>query len=150
VDNSNNFLVIKCDILPVLVLIGMEKKHKHANLEDRLIEFGVGIVNLGYQLQKFKELKPISDQILRSGISPALNYGEALHAESKKDFIHKMKIVLKELHETLISLKILNALKSNPDIEEVQRLKKENGELVAIFISSVRTAQKNTIIKVSK
>ena len=122
----------------------MERKHKHANLEDRLIDFGVRIVNLGYKLQKFKELKPISDQILRSGISPALNYGEALHAESKKDFIHKMKLALKELHETLISLRILNSLKSNPDVDEVRSLKDENGELVAIFISSVRTAQKNT------
>jgi len=125
----------------------MEQKHKHANLEDRLIAFGVGIVNLGYQLQKFKELKAISDQILRSGISPALNYGEALHAESKKDFIHKMKIALKELHETLISLKILSLLRNNPDMEEVQRLKKENGELVAIFISSVRTAKRNSLNK---
>jgi len=128
----------------------MDKKHKHANLEDRLIDFGVGIVNLGYKLQRFKELKPISEQILRSGISPALNYGEALHAESKKDFIHKMKIVLKELHETLISLKILNALKSNPDREEVQLLKKENSELVAIFVSSVRTAQKNSLASKNK
>ena len=125
----------------------MEQKHKHANLEDRLIAFGVGIVNLGYQLQKFKELKPISDQILRSGISPALNYGEALHAESKKDFIHKMKVALKELHETLTSLKILSSLRNNPDLEEVQRLKKENGELVAIFISSVRTAKRNSLNK---
>lgn len=125
----------------------MERKHKHENLEDRLIDFGVRIVNLGYHLQKFRELRPISDQILRSGISPALNYGEALHAESKKDFIHKMKLALKELHETLISLKILTSLKSNPDVEEVQKLKKENGELVAIFISSVRTAQKNSLNK---
>lgn len=125
----------------------MERKHKHSNLEDRLIDFGVRIVNLGYRLQKFKELKPISDQILRSGISPALNYGEALHAESKKDFIHKMKLALKELHETLISLRILNSLNSNPDLDEVRKLKEENGELVAIFISSVRTAQKNALKK---
>jgi four helix bundle protein len=125
----------------------MGQKHKHTNLEDRLIAFGVGIVNLGYQLQKQKELKSISDQILRSGISPALNYGEALHSESKKDFIHKMKIVLKELHETLISLKILNALNIGPNKEEVQKLKKENNELVAIFVSSVRTAQRNSLIK---
>ena len=125
----------------------MEQKHKHANLEDRLIAFGVGIVNLGYNLQSYKELKPISEQIIRSGISPALNYGEALHAESKKDFIHKMKIVLKELHETLISLKILIALKPDPDNAEVLKLKKENNELVAIFVSSVKTAQKNLIVK---
>src|SRR5210317_1530071 len=125
----------------------MERKHKHANLEDRLIDFGVRIVNLGYKLQKFRELKPISDQILRSGISPALNYAEALHAESKKDFIHKMKIALKELHETLVSLKILNALKSNPEVDEVLSLKNENGELVAIFISSVKTAKKNSLKK---
>jgi len=125
----------------------MDKKHKHTNLEDRLIDFGVGIVNLGYKLQRFKELKPISDQILRSGILPALNYGEALHAESKKDFIHKMKVVLKELHETLISLKILNSLNRSSELHEIKSLKKENGELVAIFVSSVRTAQKNSLNK---
>jgi four helix bundle protein len=121
----------------------MGRKHKHENLEDRLIDFGVRIVNLGYKLQGIKELRPISDQILRSSISPALNYGEALHAESKKDFIHKMKIVLKELHETFTSLKILTSLGSNPDSEEINLLRKENSELVAIFVSSVKTAQKN-------
>jgi four helix bundle protein len=120
----------------------MRRKHKHENLEDRLIDFGVRIVNLGYKLQRCKELKPITDQILRSGISPALNYGEALYAESKKDFIHKLKIVLKELHETFISLNILTSLKNNPDLEEINLLRKENGELFAIFVSSVKTAQK--------
>ena len=121
----------------------MEPKHKHANLEDRLIAFGVGIVKLGHKLQRYRELKSISDQILRSGISPALNYGEALHAESKKDFIHKLKIVLKELHETLIALKILTAFHNNPEKDEVKDLLKENNELVAIFVNSVRTTQKN-------
>ena len=123
----------------------MIQTHKHINLENRLISFGVRIVNLGYKLQARPELKSLSTQILKSGISPALNYGEALHAESKKDFIHKMKIAVKELHETHISLKILNALHYAPDKEEIQKLKEENNELVAIFVSSVRTAQKNTL-----
>jgi four helix bundle protein len=121
----------------------MTQKHKHANLEDRLISFGVGIVKLGHKLQRYKELKAVSDQILRSGISPALNFGEALHAESKRDFIHKIKIVLKELHETLIALKILSAFPYDQHKEEISFLIKENNELVAIFVSSVKTAQKN-------
>jgi len=128
----------------------METKHRHANLEDRLINFGVKIINLGYKLQRYRELKPICDQILRSGVSPALNYGEALHAESKKDFVHKMKVVAKELHETLISLKMLKALNGNIELEEVLELKRENDELVAIFVSSVKTAQRNMLLKPKK
>ncbi|HSG68359.1 MAG TPA: four helix bundle protein [Bacteroidales bacterium] len=125
----------------------METKQKYASLEDRLINFGVKIISLGYKLQRYRELKPICDQILRSGILPALNYGEALHAESKKDFVHKMKVVTKELHETLISLKMLNALNSNIKLEEVICLKEENNELLALFMSSVKTAQRNMLVK---
>ena len=76
-----------------------------------------------------------------------MNYGEALHAESKKDFIHKMKVVTKELHETLISLKMLIALNESVELEETYELKKENDELVAIFVSSVKTAERNMVLK---
>ena len=123
----------------------MANNHYYSNLEDRLVDFSVKIVNLGYKLQMKPELKSLTGQILKSGISPALNYGEAMHAESKKDFVHKMKIALKELRETHISLKILNALNSVPFKDEIIDLKNENNELLAIFVSSVKTAQQNMI-----
>ena len=121
-----------------------------SNLEDRLVAFSVRIVDLAYRLQSNTTLKSITNQILKSGISPALNYGEAMHAESKKDFIHKMKIALKELRETHISLKILCNISRVPFKNEIAELKDENNELIAIFVSSVKTAQKNLLLESSK
>ena len=121
-----------------------------SNLEDRLVEFSVKIVDLAYRLQSNTELKSITNQILKSGISPALNYGEAMHAKSKKDFIHKMKIALKELRETHISLKILHKISRVPFKNEIAELKDENNELIAIFVSSVKTAQNNLLLEKSK
>ena len=72
-----------------------------------------------------------------------MNYAEAIAAESSKDFIHKIKIVLKELRETHISLKII---KNKPLINELSKtniVTKECGELIAIFVSSIKTANKN-------
>ena len=117
------------------------------DLEERLICFSVLIIEITRVMSNCKAGNHLSGQLLRSGTSVSLNYGEAQSGESRRDFIHKIKVVLKELHETLISLKILTALESNPDKIEVQRLKKENGELVAIFISSVKTAKQNFLIK---
>jgi len=123
----------------------MKEKKVSVNLEDRLVSFSVKIVDLAYRLQMKPELKSITNQILRSGISPALNYGEAMHAESKRDFVHKMKIALKELRETHISLKILYSIGRVPYKDEITYLKDENNELLAIFVSSVKTAQRNMI-----
>jgi four helix bundle protein len=75
---------------------------KKYDLEDRLIKFAVMIANLAEILPETMFGRYIAGQIIRSGCSPALNYGEAKSAESINDFIHKMKICLKELRETLI------------------------------------------------
>jgi four helix bundle protein len=87
--------------------------------------------------------KYLSGQIIRSGFSPALNYGEAQSAESLGDFIHKMKISLKELRETYISLKILCV--TNISIEErlLEHHLKECNELISIFVKSIQTAERN-------
>ena len=85
----------------------------------------------------------IGGQLLRSGTSPALNYGEAQSAESKNDFIHKMKVCLKELKETRVALKIIIR---KPLIKENKILDKglnENEELIAIFGKSIETAKRN-------
>ena len=109
-------------------------------LEERLIDFAVRVVNLSASLPKTPAGKHIAGQILRSGTSPAPNYGEARGAESHADFIHKLRIVLKELNETSVWLRV---------IERSQMLRKEltadivgeNKELCRIFAASLRTAR---------
>ncbi|MGR3175578.1 MAG: four helix bundle protein [Candidatus Scalindua sp.] len=77
------------------------------DLEDRLIEFAIGIMELVEELPKTRTGNHIAGQLIRCGTSPALNYGEVQSSESQKDFVHKMKIILKELRETNICLKII-------------------------------------------
>ena len=80
---------------------------KKVDLEERLVKFAVRISNLAETLPNNISGKYLSGQLIRSGLSPALNYGEAKSAESANDFIHKMKIALKELRESFIALKII-------------------------------------------
>ncbi|HMN47499.1 MAG TPA: four helix bundle protein [Ignavibacteriaceae bacterium] len=84
-----------------------EDKSKKFDLEDRLIDFAVLIIEISENLNNTRAGNHISGQIIRSGTSPALNYGEAQSAESRNDFIHKLKVLLKELRETLVALKII-------------------------------------------
>ena len=78
-------------------------------LENRLINFSIQVVSLIKSLPEDRITNHLSRQLLRSATSPALNYGEAQGAESKKDFVHKLGVVLKELRESLNCLKILAA-----------------------------------------
>lgn len=77
------------------------------DLEERLIDFAILISNVVEGLPNTRLGNYVAGQLVRSGCSPALNYGEAQSAESRNDFIHKMKIILKELRESFISLKIV-------------------------------------------
>ena len=77
------------------------------DLEERLISFAVRIVRLSSRLPRTPAGKHIAGQILRAGTAPAPNYGEDRGAESPADFIHKLGIVLKELNETSIWLRII-------------------------------------------
>ena len=108
-------------------------------LEERLIEFAVRIVAIVESLPASKAGNHIANQLIRSGTSPAPNHGEARSAESRKDFIHKMKISLKELRETMIWLKIV-ARKGLGDCGGIPEAIAECDELIAIFVSSTRTA----------
>ncbi len=79
-------------------------KEREYDLEDRLIDYAVRIIKLSEALPETKAGKHVSSQILRSGTSPAPNYGEAQSAESKADFIHKLKVSLKELREISVAI----------------------------------------------
>lgn len=116
--------------------------NKH-DLEERLINLAVVIIKLTESMPDTRAANHLNGQLLRSGTSPALNYGEAQSAESTNDFIHKIKVVLKELRETLICLKIIYRTKLFSHEEEIQTVLKETDELVAIFVKSVKTAMEN-------
>ena len=109
-------------------------------LENRLIDFAVRIIKLSNRLPRTPVGKHISGQILRCGTSPAPNYGEARGAESRADFIHKVRIVLKELNETSIWLRIIERseiLKAELLVDLIV----ENGELCKVFAKSLKTAR---------
>jgi four helix bundle protein len=116
---------------------------KKYDLEQRLIDFSVLIIEIVNEMPNSKAGNHLSGQLVRSGTSVALNYGEAQSAESKKDFIHKMKVILKELRETLVCLKIIHQSRLYKNEEQVARAKTENNELISIFVKSIETARKN-------
>jgi four helix bundle protein len=116
-------------------------------LEHRLIEFAVEIVRIAEKMPSTRAGNHLASQITRSGTSTALNYGEAQSAESRRDFIHKLGIVIKELRETQIALKIIEKSKLVPPSCSVAELNKECDELIAIFYRSIQTAK---TVKVSK
>lgn len=114
---------------------------KKTELEERLINFAVQIIELSQQLSKSKAGNHLFSQLLRSGTSPALNYAEAQGAESIKDFIHKLQIVLKELRETFVNLKIIDRSNLCRSKSQLQMTLKENDELIAIMVKSVKTSK---------
>ena len=123
-----------------------EKKNKRKfDLEDRLIDFTIWISELVEVLPNTTLGKYLKGQMIRSGTSPALNYGEAQSAESINDFVHKLKIVLKELRETLLGLKIIERKPLITPIKKLSPIIKGNNELISIFVKSVETAKKNKI-----
>ena len=113
------------------------------DFENRLVKFASNIIALTENLKPGQPSKVLGDQILRSGTSCALNYGEAQNAQSKKDFISKCSIVLKELRETSVNLKIIHETKLFKEIDQVNKLLVENLELIAIFTAILKTANKN-------
>jgi len=112
------------------------------DLQDRLIDFSVNLIKALDHLPNTIIGKHLKVQLTRSGTSPALNYAEACDAESRKDFIHKIKIVLKELRETFVGVTIIKRLHIL-DINQMNVLLKECDELIAILRRSYTTAKSN-------
>lgn len=110
------------------------------DLEDRLIEFADRSISTVEGLPETRTCNHLGGQLLRSSTSCALNYGEAQAAESNKDFIHKFRVVLKELRESSICLKILHRRSLLKD----SMLLDENGQLIAIFMKSLATARNHS------
>jgi four helix bundle protein len=113
------------------------------DLEDRLIDFALLVDDIIEKLPKTRLGNHMGNQLTRASTSPALNYGEAQGAESTKDFVHKLKVILKELRETRVCLKIIMKKPLVRD-EQVQSVFDENNQLIAIFLKSIDTAVKNS------
>jgi len=119
------------------------KEKMKSDLEERLIDFAVRIIHLANALPKSKIGNHICGQMIRSGTSPAPNYGEAQDAESRSDFIHKVKIILKELRETRVWLLMIAKAKLIRSASQLQPLIDECNELISIFVKSAQTARRN-------
>ena len=112
---------------------------KGDDIQEKLIDFAVRIIHFSTKLPNSTTGKHIAGQILRSGTSPAPNYAEARSAESVNDFIHKLKIALKELNETKVWLQIITQSKML-SVEDCFTLQKTCDELCRIISASVKTA----------
>jgi four helix bundle protein len=120
-----------------------DKKGRAYDLEERLISFSVRIIDVVEALPSSRAANHVASQLLRCGTSSAPNYAEAQSAESRSDFIHKLKIALKELRETRVWLL---TIQRKPLLEPPQRLDALIGEcheLIAIFGTSIATALRN-------
>ena len=118
-------------------------KDREYDLQERLIDYAVRIIKLSESLPNTRAGNHVSSQILRSGTSPAPNYGEAQSAESPADFIHKLKIALKELRETEIGSKIIVKAEMIKPASQLPPLLQETDKLIAILFTSIETAKKN-------
>ena len=117
----------------------MDKKY---DLEERLLVFSARVIRLTEGLPNTRAGNHVANQLLRSGTSPYPNHGEAQAAESPRDFVHKLRVCLKELREANRWLKLIHKAISVKDADLLSQLLKESDELIRIFVTSINTAKK--------
>ena len=113
------------------------------DLEDRLLEYAVRIIRVAESMKRSAAGQHIADQLLRSGTSPYGNHGEAEGAESRDDFIHKLRVCFKELRESRRWLKLIQRAELIDKPELLEGLINESDELVRIFARSIQTAERH-------
>jgi four helix bundle protein len=113
------------------------------DLLDRLIDFGSRVLDVAESLPSNRVGNHIAGQLVRSGTAPAANYSEAQSAESRSDFLHKIKIALKELRETAVWLTFIRRRTLVKPPQRLDAVAKECQELIAILVASVSTAERN-------
>jgi len=112
------------------------------DLSERFLEFAASIIKLGKKLNKTYEGRHVYGQLFRAGTSSGANYEESQSAESKKDFQHKLQVVLKELKESLYWLRLIEiAQLINKSDALLVFLLKENRELIKIIAKSIVTSK---------
>jgi four helix bundle protein len=118
-------------------------RNRKFDLEDRLLEFASAIIDLSESLPATRAGNHIAGQVLRSGTSAYPNHGEAEAAESRDDFVHKLKICLKELRETRRWARLIKRKAWVANETTLVFVLGECEELVRIFHSSIQTAKRN-------
>ena len=126
------------------------QENRKFNLEERLLEFASAVIDLSENLQNTRAGNHIAGQVLRSGTSPYPNHGEAEDAESRDDFIHKLKICLKELRETSRWARLIKRKGWGKDDPTLPYVLSESDELIRIFFSRIQTAKKNALAEQRK
>jgi four helix bundle protein len=111
---------------------------KGDDIQERLIAFGIDVIDLCDELPRTLVGRHIADQLLHSGTSPAPNYAEARAAESRRDFAHKLGIVFKELKESAIWLETIRRRGMLPP-SRLGTVQRECDELCRIAATSLRT-----------
>jgi four helix bundle protein len=114
------------------------------DLENRLVDYTCRMIDVVEALPDTRAGNYIAGQLIRSCHSPTFNYGEAQAAESTKDFVHKMGVVLKELKECRTALKVIIKKDIIKPASKLDAVYKETEELIAIVAKSISTAKKNT------
>lgn len=112
------------------------------DLEERLLDYGAAIILLTRRLNGDYAERHVGNQLLRAGTAPLSHHGEAQGAESNADFIHKMRLALKELRESERWLKLIRKAMLLPDSEHLPSLLNETDQLIRIFVTSIHTAEK--------
>jgi four helix bundle protein len=120
----------------------MVLSERRFDLEERLLEYAVRIIRLVDALPGTRAGRHVADQLLRCGTSPLANHGELQGAESRKDFIHKLGICLKEIREARRWLRLVHRVPLLPP-SKIDPLLGETESLIKIFVASIRTAEKN-------
>lgn len=122
----------------------MARDARKFDLEERLLEFAARIIRLAESLPSTRAGNHVAGQLLRSGTSPLPNHAEAQAAESRKDFVHKLRICHKELREAYRWLLLCKKVPLVKPPGKLDPIIKEADELIAIFFSSIRTAKKTS------
>jgi four helix bundle protein len=122
-----------------------ETGQRRFDLEERLLEFASAVIDLSEKLPNTRAGNHVAGQILRSGTSPYPNHGEAEDAESRDDFIHKLKVCLKELRETRRWARLVRRKGWGADDPTLVFVLSEADELIRIFYSSIQTARRNAL-----
>lgn len=117
---------------------------KNYDLEERLLNYAAEIIKFTEKIPTSRAGNHVAGQLLRSGTSPLSNHGEAEAAESHEDFVHKLKVCLKELRESLRWIRLIRKSQLSPE-KETTRLELETDELVRIFFASLRTSERRAL-----
>ena len=122
-----------------------DSRSRRYDLEDRLLEFASCVIDLCEKLPASRAGNHVAGQMLRSGTSPYPNHGEAESAESREDFIHKLKVGLKELRETRRWARLIERKRWANGDPTLFAVLSESEQLIRIFMASIRTARHNAL-----